>query len=57
MQKTMFLEINMFGLCENARLPWQPVMRFSRMGDIPTNSIIPELLLIIDYLTLYKVKA
>ena len=31
--KTMFPKNNLFGLiCENALLPWQPVMRFSRMG-------------------------
>ena len=34
MQKIVPPRINLFGLCENAWLPWQPSMQFSRVGCI-----------------------
>ena len=34
MGKNVPPKINLFGLCENAWLPWQPSMQFSRMGCI-----------------------
>ena len=30
--KKCSITIHMFGLCENAWLPWQPVMRILKMG-------------------------
>ena len=36
--ETMFPKINLFGLCENVWLPWQPVL-ILKNGGVPTNSI------------------
>ena len=32
MRNKVVLKINLFDLCEKAWFPWQPAMRFSRMG-------------------------
>ena len=52
MKQEMFSKINSFGLCQNAWLPWQPILRFLQMcvcvggggggwgGAVHTNSII-----------------
>ena len=41
MQKKLFKDKS-FGLYENVWLPWQPIMRLSRMGDISTKSITSQ---------------
>ena len=33
------LKINLFGLCENAWFPWQPIMQIKN-GDVPTKLLI-----------------
>ena len=38
-----------YGLGENAWFPWRPLIRFSRLGGRPTNSIISRVLLILEH--------
>ena len=41
MRNKVVLKINLFGLCENAWFPWQPVMLFSSKGvDLQNQSYL-----------------
>ena len=38
-KKIKFKNINLFGLCESAWLPWKPIVLFSRMGVYLQNQL------------------
>ena len=54
MPKKIILKVNIFGLCENAYFPWQPIMQFSKIGVYHISVATYHML---DYLTLRRSKA